>query len=216
MLTAAAGAPLLGCGAGARAEGPEQTLHRYAGAIRAGQVEEAYALLSRDAKQRISLEAFRRMLSENPEEVNALATALSRPGEVLEVTAVVTTPDGDTLQLVYEQGAWRTDISAVDLYGQAEPLQALQAFVRAFEARRYDVLMRFVPDGKSEGLDAKKLQNAWEGEQREEMTRLVQALKAALPTARAEILGDHATVSYGAGGSVQMREESGIWKIEDF
>ncbi len=173
-------------------------------------------MLSADAKKSISFEAFRRMLQENPAEVQELAESLSRPGEVLAITAQVTTPDGDTLNLVYEDGAWHTDISAIDLYSQAAPLPALQAFVRAFEAKRYDVLMRFVPEAKREGLDAKKLKAAWEGEQQQEMTRLVQAIKAALPTAQVELLGDRATVSYGAGGTVEMLEEAGVWKIEEF
>jgi hypothetical protein len=204
-----------GCGAGAQPPGPEQTLQRYASAVKAGNAEAAYALLSDDAKKTLSFDAFQRMLKENPEDVRALADALSRPGEVLEVTARITTPDGDTLDLVYENGAWRADISAIDLYSQSTPPAALQAFVRAFEARRYDVMMRFVPYNKREGLDQKKLQQAWEGEQKQEMERLVQALKAGLSSARFETIGNRATVVYGAGATVQMLEEGGVWKIEE-
>ncbi|MEN9579279.1 MAG: hypothetical protein RJA70_2288 [Pseudomonadota bacterium] len=206
----------VGCGAGGASVGPKETLHRYANAVKAGDADGAYALLSEEARGRLSLPAFKQMLSENPGEVRELAEALTRSGDVLQITAQVKTADGDTLLLVYEGGAWRTDISSVDLYSQAAPLPALLAFVRAFEAKRYDVLMRFVPDAKREGLDAAKLKTAWEGDQKVEMIQLVSALRAGLPTARVELLAERATVSYGAGGTVQMLAEHGDWKIEEF
>jgi hypothetical protein len=128
----------------------------------------------------------------------------------------VTAPNGESLLLVYENGAWRVDGSAIDLYSQASPESAVRAFIRAFENKRYDVLLRFVPDAKKEGLDAAKLKKAWEGEQKDEMERLTQALAAALPTARFERIGERATMSYGAGGTVELLREHGSWKIEEF
>ena len=83
------------------------------------------------------------------------------------MTATVTAPNGQSVLLVYEAGAWRVDGSAIDLYSQATPASAVLAFVRAFENRRYDVLLRFVPDSERSGLDAEQLRKAWEeGEQR--------------------------------------------------
>jgi hypothetical protein len=108
------------------------------------------------------------------------------------------------------------DASAVDLYSQATPRRAVTSFVRAFERKRYDVLMRFVPDGKKPGLDAKKLEQAWEGSQKQEMQRLIPAVKSALPTASFEEFGDRATMPFGAMGTVQLLQEHGVWKIEDF
>lgn len=207
---------IAGCAAGVPAKGPEQVLQQYAHAIKAGDARAAYALLSEDAKASIRFEAFERMLKENPDELRGLAEALSRPSESLHVTAVVTAPSGESLELVFEDGAWRAGLSAVDLYSQSSPRATMHAFVRAYEARRYDVLMRFVPTAKLDGLDEKKLKEAWEGEQKEEMRQLVSALKVALPTAQVERLGTRATLSYGAGGSVQLVEEDGVWKVEEF
>lgn len=207
---------LLGCAADKRALGPQETLHEYARRVRIGDAQGAYDLLSSNARQRIPFEHFRKMLLESRGDVQALANALEREGQSIEVTATIVAPNGETLELVYENGAWKADLSAVDLYSQATPLRALEAFVRAFENRRYDVLMRFVPEADREGLDETVLRGAWEGDQREEMERLVQALKAALPTAEVEVLGNRATVAYGAGGNVQLLEQSGIWKIEEF
>ena len=132
------------------------------------------------------------------------------------VTATVVTPTGDTLLLVYENGRWKVDGSAIDLYAQNTPRQAVTSFVRAYERKRYDILMRFVPDSKKAGLDAQKLKEAWEGVQKQEVDRIVQAVKSALPTATFEEVGDRATMPFGAVGTVQLVRERGVWKIEDF
>jgi hypothetical protein len=91
----------------------------------------------------------------------------------------------------------------------------VKAFLRAYENRRYDVLLKFVPDDQSEGLTPTELKKSWEGEERADMDRLTGALKASLPTAKVELFGDRATLAFGAGGSVELVRERGLWKIED-
>lgn len=206
---------LCACATGPKARSPEETLREYAAALREGDAERAYSLLSEEARRTMPFESFERMLAENPGEVREVAEALSRPAEPLRVTAVVASPEGETLHLVYEEGTWKADVTAIDLYSQSTPLAALSAFVRAFEAKRYDVLMRFVPLAEREGLDEARLKTAWEGDQKEEMQRLVEGLKSQLGSAKVEILGSRATVAYGAGGTVQLLLEDGAWKIED-
>jgi len=161
-------------------------------------------------------EAFSRMVKENPEDTKAIASALVRPSGPSEVTATVTAPDGETLLLRLEGGRWKIDRSDIDLYAQDTPEASLRAFVRAVKNARYDVLLRFVPDSKLEGLDPAKLKTSFEGEERDEVARLTGAISAALPTATVEHLGDRATMSYGGGGTVEMVREHGLWKIEEF
>jgi hypothetical protein len=247
-------------------QGPSDTLRSYAQALEQGRVEDAYRLLSDEAKRSLSLEAFRRVVKENPNDVAEIAQALVRPASDPVVSATVTVPNGDELVLVYEGGRWRIDASAVDLYGQATPRQAIMGFLRAFERKRYDVILRYVPDAEREGLagigvtdelpspradaadagakpagppapnggkpaeptaagplaptDAQltpdKLRTAWEGPYKEQINRIVQAIKTALPTAQIEETGDSAAMSYGAGGTVAFMREHGAWKIRDF
>ncbi len=249
-------------------QGPSDTLRAYAQALEQGRVDDAYHLLSDEAKRSLSLEAFRRAVKENPQDVVEIARALSRPATDPVVTATVTVPNGDELLLVYEGGRWRIDQSAVDLYGQATPRQAIMGFLRAFERKRYDVILRYVPDAEREGLagmggmaeelpspkteahaeapdagakpashvggadggapeptaagtgdtqlTADKLRAAWEGPYKEQINRIVQAIKTALPTAQIEETGDSAAMSYGAGGTVAFMREHGAWKIRDF
>jgi hypothetical protein len=206
-----------GCRSVTLQQGPSDTLRSYARALDDGRADDAYKLLSNEAKRSISLDAFRRMVKENAPEMKDIAHALSRPSSDPVVTATVTSPKGDTILLVYEDGRWRLDGSAINLYGQSTPRQSIEAFLRAFERKRYDVMIRFVPDAHLEGLDADKLRTAWEGAQREEMIRITSALRAALSnaTTQFEEIGDRATMAYGTS-TVQLVREHGLWKIEDF
>lgn len=237
-------------------QGPSDTLRAYADALGQGRVDEAYRLLSDEAKRSMSLEAFRRAVKESPQDAAEIAQALSRPAGDPVVNATVTLPSGDELLLVFEGGRWRIDASAVELYGQATPRQALLGFLRAFDRKRYDVVLRYVPDAEREGLGApgeeapppvpdagapptaaakpakdtaalrpvadgvaltsEKIRASWEGSQKEQINRIVQAIKTALPTAQIEETGDLAAMSYGAGGTVAFLREHGAWKIRDF
>jgi hypothetical protein len=203
-----------GC-AGAQAEAPEGALKAYARALDDGRAEDAYRMLSAEARKSVTPEAFRRMVRERPEEVRELARALSRPTAPASVTATVTTDSGQELELILENGQWRIDSAAVDLYAQDSPRHALQGFVRALERKRYDVILRYVPDSHREGLDAKKLETAWEGPDKDEMQQILAALKQALPSGSIEEVQDRASLVYGRG-TVQLVRERGAWKIEDF
>lgn len=194
---------------------PEDALSAYARALREGQARDAYDLLSIEAKKDIPYASFQRILRENPDEAIALGRSLAQPAAPPKVTAVVKAPNGESLLLVLEDGAWRIDGSAIDLYGQGTPELALRSFVRAFKNRRYDVLLRFVPEAEREGLDAKKLESAWAGEEKAELEGLVAAVESSLPTASLEVTGDRATMAFGTGGTVELVRESGLWKVED-
>jgi hypothetical protein len=197
----------LACASTGAGENPDRVLSAYSSALREGRAADAYALLSDEAKKSIPFESFQKILRDNPDEVRELSQALDRRSGPPRVTATVTAPNGQSVLLVG---------SAIDLYSQATPESAVLAFVRAFENRRYDVLLRFVPDSERAGLDAEQLRKAWEeGEQRAELERLTQALRAALPTARFEVLGERATMAYGAAGTVELVREHGVWKLED-
>ena len=90
----------LGCGAAPMQQGPSDALRSYARALEEGRVDDAYKLLSDDARRSVSLEAFRRMVKENPDEVREIARALARPASDPVVTATVIAPHGERL-------AWR-------------------------------------------------------------------------------------------------------------
>lgn len=197
------------------AEDPHSVLRAYARALEEGRADEAYRMLSEEARRGTSLEAFRRMVKDSPQDVHEIARSLSRPTAVPVVTATVTTATGQPLELVLENGKWRVEATAIDLYAQDTPRRAIQGFVRAVERKRYDVVLKYVPDAHREGLDAAKLKSAWEGYDKDEIEQVVAGLKQALPAATIEETGDRATMAYSQG-TMQLVRERGLWKIEDF
>jgi hypothetical protein len=206
---------LAGCLGQAPARDPSAVLAAYAAALEEGRAEDAYRMLSDDARRGTSLEAFRRMVRDDPDQVREIGRSLQRPTAPPVVTAKVISPDGQGLDLVLEKGVWKVDATAIDLYAQDTPRHAVQGFVRALERKRYDVILRYVPDGHKEGIDAPKLKASWEGQSKDEMEQVLSALKQALPSSKVEETGDHATFAYGAG-TMQLVREHGLWKIEDF
>jgi hypothetical protein len=194
---------------------PQGVLREYARALEEGRADDAYRCLSDEARRGISLEAFRRMVKDDPEGAREIGRALERPTAPPVVTATVTSPSGQELHLMLEDGRWRVDASTIDLYAQDTPRRAIQGFIRAIERKRYDIVMRYVPEAHKEGLDPKKLQVAWEGHERDEIEQVVTALKQALPTATIEETGERASMPYGAG-TMQLVREHGLWKIENF
>ncbi len=200
------------------ARDPSNLLRAYATALQEGRADDAYRMLSDDARRGVSLEAFRRMVKDDPEQVRDIGRALARPTSPPMVSAKVVAPDGQELDLVLENGKWRVDSTAIDLYAQDTPRHAVQGFVRALERKRYDVILRYVPDSHREGLDGAKLKDAWEGHDKDEMDQVLSSLKQALAGGsgtKIEETGDHATLPYGAG-TMQLVRERGLWKIEDF
>ena len=207
---------MLGCSAGRQSRTPHGALQAYAAALEAGHLDEAYALLSAEAKREISPAAFSKMVQDNPAEMQEIIADLRGKAEPAELTAVVTTRTGQQLLLVYEGDQWKVEGGSLDLYGQGSARDAVKSFLRAFDNQRYDVLMRFVPDAKREGLSALVLQKAWQGEQKHEIEQLVSSLKAAVDTAPLEVIASRATLSYGSAGTLELIEEGGLWKIEEF
>ena len=213
LLVAASLSPIA-CG-GAQAEDPSSVLRAYARSLEEGRADDAYRMLSDEARRGVSVEAFRRMVKDNPDEVREIGKSLARPTAPPVVTATVTSPNGQELELVLETGKWKVESSAIDLYTQDTPRHAVLGFVRALERKRYDIVLRYVPDAHKEGLDAVKLKASWEGHDKEEMDQVLAALKQTLPTATVEETGERATLPYGAG-TMQLVREHGLWKIEDF
>ena len=208
---------------------PSDTLRAYASALQDGRPDDAYALLSRAARQQVPLEAFRRSLAAGRDDALELAKSIERPSVPATITASLALPNGDRLELVLEDGQWKVTAAAVDWYSQATPRRAAETFLGALAKKRWDVLIRLVPDLEREGvpigsederaapaLTPERLKEAWEGPQAQEMALVAKALGAALPTAAIEEQGDVASLAYGPGATVSFVRENGVWKIRDF
>jgi len=196
------------------AQDPGATLRDYAAALVDGRADDAYRLLSDEARRGTSLEAFRRMVKDNREEAREMGRSLDRHTSAPVVSATLTGVDGQELHLVLENGKWKVDAADIDLYAQDTPRHTIQGFLRALERKRYDVLVRYASEQHREGLDANLLREAWEKKEHDQIEQLIVALKQALPTAPIEEAGERAQMPYGNGTAIQLVREHGLWKIE--
>jgi len=192
---------------------PDATVEAFAAALRQNRPEAAYGLMSRAYRLRVSLEEFRRHLRDNPAEARETVTALSRREGHAVQEAIVRYADGEEVELSREGGSWHINSNLVDFYDQGSPRAALRSFVRAMQRGRYDVVLRMVPNADREGMTVEAMEQAWSGEGREEVERLLATLRANLD-APIEQVGDRATMPYGDHTALLLRED-GVWKIED-
>ncbi|HJZ86444.1 MAG TPA: hypothetical protein VKN99_14785 [Polyangia bacterium] len=194
--------------------GPRDALGSYAEAVRGGDYDRAYALMSAEYRRRTGRDEFVKFLKDNSSDVQSAAERLRAGARDVELRAHVEYGQGERLGLVYEAGAWRLTEDPLDLFGQRTPREALRSFVRAVERKRYDVVLRFVPKRWREMTTTEKLRESWEGPQREEIEKLVRNLRAHLQDPIQEE-GDEARMPYGGGFAVKFVREEGLWRIQD-
>jgi hypothetical protein len=206
------GIVIAGCG-GAQG-GPRTTLDSLADALRRGDAGAAYALMSRRYRERVPLAELERILREQPDEARATADALEQP-IALEEEARIRLGSGEEIVIEHVDGAWRVVTEVADYYARRTPRETVRSFVRAIEHRRYDVVLALLPRSERERLTQDGLRSQWEGPGREEVERLVSALRGALETSPIQESGDHAVMPYGDRFRVVLVHEDGGWCIED-
>jgi hypothetical protein len=193
---------------------PVATVQAFARAINAGKLEDAYALMSADYRKRVSLPQWKKRLTEQSQEALELSNALGAVREPAEQRAFVTYDDGEVLELRRDGDRWYLVTNAADFYDQSTPRAAVRSFVRAMERKRYDVVMRLIPAPDKEGITTERMQAAWSGPERENVERMLSALRENLD-APIEVVGNRATMPYGEHARVQLVREGDAWKVEE-
>jgi hypothetical protein len=205
------------CACAGRSDGPdtpETTVVAFARALSEGKLAAAYALMSADYRKRVSFEDWEKMVSENSQEVVETSNALSHVRGPASKQASLDYQGKGDLVLVQSGERWFIASDLARFYDQSSPRSALRAFVRALERKRYDVLLRLVPNADREGMTTASLEQTWGGSERDQIERLLNNLRNNLEQP-IEVVGNHATLPYGQGMRVQFVREDGAWKIED-
>lgn len=195
---------------------PEATLRRYLEHVIAGRYRPAYRLTSPAYQARCDLLCFRRTVERSrPELAQALAQLQAGDGARVEITTEITSPSlGGPLKLVRSApGTWRIAGDPLDFYPQDTPQQALRSFVRAAEARRYDVLLRFVPQKLSQQATPKAiiegLRQRLEGSLRQQIEEVKRHLSEPLIVDGAEARLPLSPQR----GEVRLLLEEGRWRV---
>jgi len=203
-----------GC-ATSSASQPLSAVDAYAGALRAGDFNRAYDLMSARYRREHSREDFIRMMKDSPQEVRHTSARLTSSNRRVEVAARFVYDDlRDELPLVLESGGWRIASDPLEFYPQDTPSHALRSFVRAVELKRYDVVLRFVPNRWRQEMNEGKIREQFEGEKREEVVQMMRLLSANLENP-IEQEGDKARMPYGERYEVKFLREDGVWKVAD-
>jgi hypothetical protein len=207
----------LACACATHPEGPaspEATITAFARALNEGNLPAAYAMMSDEYRSHVSLEAWQKLMEENSQEVIEISNSLTHVRGPARVQAELDHEGEGDLVLVQQAGKWFVASDVARVYDQSTPRAALHAFVRAVEHKRYDVVLRLVPNADKEGMTTASLEKAWSGAGRDEIARVVGNLRDHL-NGPIEIVGNHATLPYGERMRVQFLREDGVWKIEN-
>ena len=207
LVAGAAGVGVAGC-APHLGTGPDETLRTFADAVRAGRSDAAYALMSADYKKAHDRDAFARSL--DPAVVRAAGRLARGP---IELRAEVELADGERLALVREPGGWRFARDPLDLYPQRAPDDALRSFIRAVEHKRWEVVLRFLPQRFRSTITTEKLKERWEGAGAGELKAQLVVVKAHLDEPL-ELSGDEARLPVGERKQVKLVREESLWRVE--
>ncbi len=209
----AAGLVLLAVGCGpttARETRADTGVRAYAATLRSDDPRPAYQLLSKDAREVVSYEEFARDWKASKAERLAQAAEIEEglKGEPHATErAEVTYADGKTVRLRYQDGTWRLDTSLVSRTVARSPLDAIEIFAQAIDARDFKGVMSILTSRRREGIN-------------EFVTRFAASLRKQkgeagiqmMGKSRAEIKWDEDGVQY----KVVLIKEDDEWRVDDF
>jgi hypothetical protein len=199
---------LLMAACGARQPDPLDTVHAYSQALRSKDYEKAYGMMSEEYRAKHSEEDFVRMMKESAEEAAETAHILSKQTQGAEITAQFTFGLGDEMRFVQEEGEWRLASNPLAFYSQATPRDALRSFLRAYDLKRWDMMLRFVPTKYRERMTVEKMKQQFAGEHREEIEQMMNLLRANLDEPITD-KGNEARMPYGDRNEVKFVLEEG-------
>jgi hypothetical protein len=195
---------------------PLPSARRYLDLAESGQIDAAYAMLSEDVRRRCDRTCFvRLLLSQRLELVQARAQV--RAGEArVRMQAQVTLPDGTRLRMAQaEPGSpYLFDEDPLDFYPQDTPERTLRSFMRAVEAKRYEALLRFVPQALEEQYSVEILQKRFEGPGRATVLAQLEAIRKHQGEPFAfDKEGRSARLPVGDGKEARLVLEDGRWRV---
>lgn len=182
----------------------------------AGEYSDLWKGLSASRRAEVDAEAFASMLAKDPEAMEALLAVIDQALENSKITykARLRLEDGTEVVLVLEGGTWVVETPVTVFYAQSTPREALASFIKAFKARRWDVIAELMPSKYEAEDDAALIEKSWgEPSGREEIERLVKVLEDHMGDA-IDVQGNAATLRY-PDGQVTFLREAGRWVILD-
>lgn len=187
----------------------DKVVRDYARALSEGENQAAYALMSPAYRARVSFDAWQKNVADNPQEVGEASRRLGRVRGPQDIRALQDNP-----RLSQEAGHWYIASEPIEFYDQSTPRAALRSFIAAFTHKRYDVILRLMPDADKEGVTSETLTQRFGHGARDEIARLLAQLAPHVDAA-IEAHQTHATMPYAEHRRVLFVLEKGLWRIQE-
>lgn len=198
---------LVACASVGQAPPAQRGVSALVTALRADDPHQAYALLSRDTRKRVSFEEFalqwKATSVERAWEADRLDAALRADPDVDE-RARVTYPDGRTVGLEREGARWRLEDALVSRVRARQPRDAIKMFAQAMRQRDLEGVLRTLTLRRREGL-ARQIEGFLAG-----IDRKVDG-KLETGTDRAVLRWDEKGLQF----RIVLRREDDEWRIDD-
>jgi hypothetical protein len=189
------------CG-GAPVPDPKLAARAYADAVRRGDAQRLYELLTPRAQQALGRDGTARLLSESRGELDRTARAVGSPRARVEAIAEARFNDGESARLVLESGRFLLDATTLLPARPRTPSEALSGLRRALSRRSYPALMALLAADSGAAIES-------------DLGALVTALEHP-ETLDIQVNGDAAEVQVPSGHVVRLKREGGIWRVLDF
>jgi hypothetical protein len=187
------------CG-GSRSEGPAGTLEAYVAAVNGSDADGAYALLDDETRATVSREEFDALLAQNRAELVEQARHIGEatPAGVV-ATARVPLANGESIDLVLEDGRWSIEGSFLGAPTLRTPRDAVLALRAALSRRSLRAVERVLARQPRAELEA-------------DIEALLEDTADDLDLS-IEIRGDRARVRTTSGRELVLVREAGEWRV---
>ncbi len=181
---------------------PDPVVDAYAAAVRQGDADTIYGMMSAESRRATSRDEIARVLTEQRAELTEHAEAIASKERVLTAQAQVRYDDGEVVSLDLDGGQFK--VTAADALPAAAktPEQALSQLRGVLARRSYAGLLRVLSPRTRAAME-------------QDLRTLVEGLNEP-ESLQIEVVGDAATVTVPGGHLVKLRREDGVWQVDDF
>lgn len=181
---------------------PRVAAQRWAEAVRSGDENAMYSLLSTASRQTHGKQGVARVLAQHRRELLVMAQAAASTKARLDTTAQVFYADDRSARVVLEGGRFRVAALGALPAAAASPRDALRELREVLARRSVAGLLRVLTRDTAQTLES-SLQD------------LVKALDEP-STVEIELDGRRATAHLPGGHTVELEREDGVWRVKDF
>jgi len=155
------------------------------------------------------------MLKDNHAEIDQTADRLAVEEGTVAVQAEFPYGYGEKVLLRKEGGHWRLASNPLSFYSQLTPRDTVRSFVRAYTLKRWDIMLRFVPEDYRKRMTVEMVQKQFDGPRKDAMKKMVESVRENLnaPTSTSQA-GNVARLRYAEMYEVELVREQGLWKIK--